>query len=202
MTDPDQIRADIEVTRQNLSSDVNALTDRANPANAAKRQVGKAREAAFGVKDKVMGSAQNATSHASPAGTSVSDTITGAPDALTSHTRGNPLAAGLIALGAGLLVGSMLPASQKETQAAAAVKANASTLAQPVTEAAKGIAEDLKAPAQEALESVKSTATDAAATVKDEASGAAQQVKQSATNAAGEVKSTAQDSKDQVVGSS
>jgi len=183
MTDPDQIRADIEVTRQNLSSDVNALTDKANPANAAKRQVGKAREAAFGVKDKVMGSAHNATSHASSAGSSVSDSVTGAPDAVTSRTRGNPLAAGLIALGAGLLVGSMLPASQKETEAAAAVKANASTLAQPVTEAAKGIAEDLKAPAQEALESVKSTATDAAATVKDEGQSSAQEVKGNAMDA-------------------
>jgi ElaB/YqjD/DUF883 family membrane-anchored ribosome-binding protein len=183
MTDPDQIRAEIEVTRQSLSSDVNALTDRANPANAAKRQVGKARTAAVGVKDKVMGSAQNASSHASSAGSSVSDSVTGAPDAVSAHTRGNPLAAGLIAFGGGLLLGSLLPASQKETEAAASVKANASTLAQPVTEAAKGIAQDLKEPAQEALESVKSTATDAAATVKDEGASSAQDVKGDALDA-------------------
>jgi ElaB/YqjD/DUF883 family membrane-anchored ribosome-binding protein len=183
MTDPEQIRAEIERTRGNLSADVNALTDSVSPSNVARRQASKARGAAVGVKDKVMGTAAGAGSRTSSAASSVSDSISAAPDTVTAHTRGNPLAAGLIALGTGLLVGSLLPASQKETELAGAVKDNASTLAQPITEAAKSVAADLKAPAQEAVEAVKSTATDAAATVKEQGASSAQDVKGDAMDA-------------------
>jgi hypothetical protein len=167
MTDPDQIRADIERTRGNLSADVNALTDSVSPGNVARRQASKARGAVGGVKNKVMGT----------------DAITGASDTMTTHTRGNPLAAGLIALGAGLLVGSLLPASRKEAELAAAVKDNAPVLAQPVTEAAKSVAADMKEPMREAVATVKATATDAAATVKEEGASRAEDVKSDAVNA-------------------
>lgn len=151
--------------------DVNALTDKANPANAAKRQVGKAREAAFGV--KVMGSANDATSHASSTG---SLHRRGLDQRNTrrchSRTRGNPLAAGLIVLGADLRVGSTLPASQKETEAAAAVK---------------GMALDPEGARAGALESVKSTATDAAAAAaaKDAVQSSAQEGNRSSVVAKG-----------------
>src|ERR1700712_1229177 len=129
MTDPDQIRADIERTRANLSSDVNALTDSVKPSNVAGRQVDKARSAVVGLKDKVMGAGDNATSSVSSAASdmssgisaaasTVSDAVTGAPGSVKSQARGNPLAAGLISLGVGWFVGSMLPASSKETDAA------------------------------------------------------------------------------------
>jgi ElaB/YqjD/DUF883 family membrane-anchored ribosome-binding protein len=183
MTDPSQIRAEIERTRGNLSADVNALTDSVSPGNVARRQADKARGAAVGVKDKVMGTAGSATSRTSSAASSVSDSITEAPDSVSAHTRGNPLAAGLIAFGAGLLLGSLMPASQKETELAGAVKDNASTLAQPITEAAKSVAGELKAPAQEAVEAVKSTATEAAATVKEEGTSTVQDVKGDAMDA-------------------
>ena len=144
MTDPDQIRADIERTRANLSSDVNALTESVKPSNVAGRQVDKARSAVAGVKDKIMGVTDNATStvsstasgassSVSEAASTVSDAVIGAPQAVKSQARGNPLAAGLIALGAGWLIGSMLPASGKEAQLAGVVKDNASTLTQPLT---------------------------------------------------------------------
>ena len=187
MTSPDQIRDDIERTRGNLSADVNALTDTVSPGNVARRQVDKARGTVTGVKDKVMGVGNSAGSSAGSAASSVSDAVSGAPGAVATQARGNPLAAGLIALGTGWLLGSLLPASPKEAQVAGAVKDNASTLAQPLTDAAKTAAAELKGPAQEALESVKSTATDAAATVKDEGASSAQ-----------DVKSQAQDAKDAV----
>ena len=54
-TDPDQIRDDIERTRAELSSDVDALTDKVSPTQAAQRQAERVRSAAPGVKDRVMG---------------------------------------------------------------------------------------------------------------------------------------------------
>ena len=193
--DPDALRAEIEETRANLSRDVNALGEAVTPGNIARRQAGKAKGAAVGLKDKVMGSAENAVSsaqgRASGVGGSVSNTAGGASDAVGSAGRtakaqaqGNPLAAGIIALGAGWLLGSMLPASSKERQAAAAVKEQAAPLvsqAQDVAkDAAQEAAQNLKEPAQQAAESVKSTAQDAAETVKAEGQSAAEDVKSSA----------------------
>ena len=180
--DPDEIRAQIERTRSNLSTDVNTLADTVNPSHVAKRQVSKVKGAVFGVKDKVMGAASNATSSVSDTGSSMSDAVTGVPQKLGSQTSGNPLAAGLIAFGVGALIGSLLPASTAERKAATKVKDAVTPIA---SDAAKDVADHLKGPAQEAVESVKSTATDAVTTVKDES-----------TSAASELKDQAQDAKD------
>src|SRR6478752_7240891 len=59
-TDPDQIRQDIERTRAELSSDVDALTDKVSPTQAAQRQAERLRGAAAGVKDRLMGGVSDA----------------------------------------------------------------------------------------------------------------------------------------------
>jgi Protein of unknown function (DUF3618) len=194
-SDPDQIRAQIEETRVNLSQDVNHLADTVNPAQAARRKVASAQSALTGVKDKVMGTvSQSASGPASAAGDRVSavqgaardtistaqDKVSAAPSQLRRQTRGNPLAVGLIALGAGWLVGSLLPASQAEEQAASRVKEAA---APAVTGAAKEAAAGLQDTAQQAAESVKNSAAGAAATVKDEAAGHARDVQGQAQDA-------------------
>ena len=57
--DPDEIRADIERTRAELSDNVDALADTANPKNIAKRQASRVKEAAVGVKEHIMGSSDD-----------------------------------------------------------------------------------------------------------------------------------------------
>jgi len=200
--DPDALRAEIEQTRINLSQNVNALGEAVTPSNIAKRQVSKVTGAATGIKDKVMGSAENTASSLGDKASSVGGSVSGAGSAVTgtvanagqtakSQAQGNPLAAGVIALGAGWLLGSLLPATSRERQAASAVKEQAAPLvgqAQEVAkEVAKETAEELKEPAMSAAESVKSTAQEAAQTVKAEGQSAAENVK-----------SSAQDSKDSV----
>ena len=59
-TDPDQIREDIERTRAELSSDVDALTDKVSPSQVAQRQADKVRSAVTDVKDRVMGGVSTA----------------------------------------------------------------------------------------------------------------------------------------------
>ena len=171
--DPDQIRREIERTRSELSDNVNALGDKVNPGNIAKRQVGRVRGAATSVK---------------VAGT-VSDAVSDAPSAVARKAQGSPIAAGLIAFGAGLLVSSLLPASRVEQQAAENIKDTAQPLVDDLTDTAKEVAGNLKEPAQQAMEEVKSTAADAAAVVKDDA-----------TSAVDDVKTQAQDSKSTVQG--
>src|SRR4051794_757633 len=122
--DPDQIRAEIERTRASLSEDVNALADDVNPKTVARRQKEKVTGAFGRAKDKVMGSAQDAqhrvTDNAGSATETAKDAVTGAPTMVRERTEGNPFAAGLIAFGAGLLVAALLPASEREREAAAA----------------------------------------------------------------------------------
>src|SRR3954468_15343536 len=159
--DPDQIRREIERTRSELSDNVNALGDKVNPGSIAKRQVGKVRGAATSVKDAVMGSASDAADSAGSVAGSVGDAVSDAPSAVARKAQGSPIAAGLIAFGAGLLVSSLLPASKVEQQAADKVKDTAQPLVEDLTDTAKEVAGNLKEPAQQAFEEVKGTATDA-----------------------------------------
>ena len=175
--DPEQIRREIERTRLELSDNVNALGDKVNPGSIAKRQVGRVRCAAASVKDAVLGSASDAADTGQRVAGSIGDTVSDAPTAVARKAQGSPIAAGLIAFGAGLLVSSMLPASRAEQQAAQAVKDTAQPVVDDLTDTAKEIAGNLQEPAQQALEEVKAIATDSTATVRDEAASAAADVK-------------------------
>ena len=138
---PDQIRHEIESTRAELSGDVNALADSVRPSTVARRQADKVRDGVTtvknSVKDSVMGTAEDA-------GQSVSGTAGDATSAVRRKTRGNPLAAGLVAFAAGWLVSSLLPASQAERQGATALKEKAQPLADDQQSAARQRAENHK----------------------------------------------------------
>jgi gas vesicle protein len=190
--DPEQIRREIERTRTELSDNVNALGDKVNPGSIAKRQVGRVRGAATSVKDAVMGSAADAADTGQQVATTMGDAVTGAPNAVARKAQGSPIAAGLIAFGAGLLVSSLLPASKVEQQAAEKVKDTAQPMVDDLTDTAKQVAGNLQEPAQHALEEVKTTAAQAADTVRDDAASAAVDVKDQAADAAGTVQHAAQ----------
>ena len=205
---PDAIRADIEATRARLGTNVDAVADKVTPSNIVHRQTDKVKDAVFGVKEKIMGAADSATSHVhsgagnagsamgdarSSIGSTMSDAgsaIADAPHQAAVKTQGNPLAAGLIAFGAGLLVSSLIPPSQKEREAAEALKTAAEPVTTQLTEAAKDMAEGLKEPAQEAMENVKATATDAVQTVKEEGQDSVADVRATATDAKDHVQNT------------
>jgi gas vesicle protein len=216
---PDAIRADIEATRARLGTDVDAVADKVTPSNVVHRQTDKVKDAVTGVKERIMGAADSATStvqdrmhsgagHTSGALHSTGDTlhdardtaaaklgdagtaISNAPDQVKTKTQGNPLAAGLIAFGAGMLVSSLIPPSQKEREAAQQLKTAAEPLATQVTDAAKDMVQDLKEPAQEAMENVKATATGGVQNVKAEGQHAATDVKDRATDAKDHVQNT------------
>lgn len=185
---PDDIRLDIEATRARLGTNVDAVADKVTPSNIVHRQTDKVKDAVFGVKEKVMGTADDVTNrlhsgvHAGTdsAGNALGETgaaIGDAPHQVKVKTQGNPLAAGLVAFGAGLLLSSLIPASEKEREAADALKSAAEPLTTELTDAAKDMAEGLKEPARKAMENVKATAADAAEHVKAEGQVAAADVK-------------------------
>lgn len=183
---PDHIRADIEETRRRLGTNVDAVADKVTPSHVVHRQTEKAKDAVFGVKDRVMGVADEATDSLHSAGSAVGDI----PHNLAGRTQGNPLAAGLIAFGAGMLAASLFPPSQKEREAAEALKTAAEPVTEELAEAARAVAEDLKEPAREAVENVKVTATDAVDHVKEEGQTAVADVKGTAQESTENIRRT------------
>jgi cell division septum initiation protein DivIVA len=194
-SDPDQIRGNIEQTQANLSADVDALTDKVSPPRIVERRVQQTRTAVTSLKDRIMGSTSEHTSNltgtVSDSASSARDTVaakassaadmaSNAPDLARQRTRGNPLAAGLIAFGAGWLLSSLLPATETEQQVASQVKDVAAEKGRPVAQqlqqAGQEAAQDLRESAQQRAQSVKETAADAASTVKDEAQSQASDV--------------------------
>jgi gas vesicle protein len=161
MSDPEQIRAEIEATRANLGQDVDALADKVTPSKIVDRQVDKVKGAVGSVKDRVLGAT-------SDLGDSASSTSHDAVE----KAKGNAIAVGLIAFGVGLLAASLIPASQKEKDLSTQLKDAAQPLVGEVKDAAKQVGENLREPAQEAAAAVKDKATDAADSVKSEATAA------------------------------
>lgn len=172
-SDPDVLRAQIEATRRELGSDVDALADKVTPGKIMQRQTDKVKGAVGSVKDKLMGSASDATDSLG----AVAGDASGLAQHAGQRAKGNPLAVGLIALGVGWLASSLLPASTTEKKIAANVKDAAEPLVHEVADAAKRVGEDLKQPLTDAVEAVKGEVADSAATVKTETTHAASDVR-------------------------
>ncbi|HXH34154.1 MAG TPA: DUF3618 domain-containing protein [Plantibacter sp.] len=182
-SDPDQIRADIERTRSALGSDVDALADKVTPSKIVDREKQKAKNALGSVKDRVFGVASDISDTASDALGSTGDALSSAPKRAVAKAEGAPIAVGLIAFGAGLLVSALLPSSTKEKELASSIKDAAQPLVDDVTDAAKEAAEHLKEPAADAFAAVRDQAADAAEQVRTDATGAVDDVKDDANQA-------------------
>lgn len=197
---PDEIRADIERTRDRLSYDVDEIGRTVRPSNVVQRQKDKARSAIGGLKERVMGghdepdtghepsavekAGQSLSAVTDSARGSVNDAAQQAGEAL-SHTpqaarrqmQGNPLAAGLIAFGVGWLAASLLPSTRREQELTLEARRQAQPLLEEAGEAAQHLVEDLKPAAREALAEVKATAQSGVESVKGEGQDAAAQLK-------------------------
>lgn len=167
---PDEIRADIDRTRSEIGRDVDALAEKVDPAKAVDRQADKIRDRVQGFQESIMGSPDYGDDQSAlqDARERAGDLAQNAPEQVKKRTRGNPLAAGLIALGAGWLVGSMMPASKPEQDAAAAVKEKAEPLVEEAKSAAQEMGENLKPQAQDAAQSLQETGRSGFENVRDE----------------------------------
>lgn len=186
--DEQQLTHDIEETRRDLSRNVDALTDRVSPSRVVDRRVQATKGRLSSVKDSVFGSAHDATGSAQGAASSAGDTLSSLPGDTTTtvrrRTEGNPLAAGVVAFGVGWLVSTLLPASEKEQQAAQKLEDTAREHGQPVVDEAKKVGQDvggqMKEKATDAAAQVKATATDSAGRVQSEGRSSATSVAEEA----------------------
>src|ERR1700712_4313801 len=144
---PNEIRANIEATRYELSNNVDALADKVTPSKIAERQTEKVKGAIFGARDRVMGAASDAADGAGSAAGSAADSVSDTAHTVVAKAQGAPLAVGLIAFGAGLLAAALLPASTREKQLASNIRESAEPLVQQVQDAAKEVAGHPQEPA-------------------------------------------------------
>src|SRR4051812_10547723 len=127
-TSPDQLRADIDATRDRLSNDVSRLAGRASPRQMVRRRTDRVRGRVTGLRERVMGStshtahsvadsarsaagslqegAGQATDTARDTAQQAGEAVRQAPEQAMRQTQGHPLAAGLIAFGTGVLASS------------------------------------------------------------------------------------------------
>lgn len=195
-SDPDRIRREIETTRNELSSDVDALADKVNPRRIAGDSVGQARGALTRAKEKMMGSSnhlgQEAGQRMSYAAGSVRDETRSLGQQSRAQAQGNPLAAGLVAFGVGLLAASLIPPSGRERQLAGRartmVSEHSDELRQQASQVGHQVQDNLREPAQQAAQSVRSTAQQGVSAVRDQGRSAAGQVQGEAHAAADDLR--------------
>ncbi|GAA4744168.1 hypothetical protein GCM10023350_31080 [Nocardioides endophyticus] len=177
----EELSTQIAGTRESLATDLDALQDRVSPSAIVERRKEAARSKVRSVKDKVMGSGYNV---ANSAGSTGSDAVAGvkgsvgdAKDAAGDAIEGSPLAAGLIAFGAGLVIAALIPATDAEQRASQRMV----DAAQPLVDEAKSVGQDLggnlKESAAGAAQQVKETAQDSVQRVQDEGRSSAESVR-------------------------
>lgn len=188
---PDQLKTDIERTRAELVTDANRLVDHTSPRRMAQRRVRGVRHRLTRMRETVMGTAADTTStvqsQAQHAAHAVADrtqqaaeAVQEAPQQAMRQAQGNPVAAGIIAFGAGLLAATLIPRTRTEEQAVHRLGEATSGLAQPVRDSAsesiQALKEEAKDIASAAVDEVKDTATQAAQTTKQHAKEEARDV--------------------------
>jgi gas vesicle protein len=183
----EELTSQIEDTRQRMAADLDTLQDRVSPSAIVERRKQAVRGRFTSMKDKVMGTAHGVTGSVSSAASSTASTASETSSGLASATQerfeGAPLAAGLVAFGAGLVAASLLPASRVEAEAAHRVVDAAKEHGQPLLD-------DAKSAGQELADTVKRSAMDSAQQVKDSA-------QQSARVVSGEAQTSAETVRDQ-----
>jgi len=204
--EPDRLRQQIEGTRASLTRDVDLLAEKTSPTKVAQRRW-------TSVKEKVMGSADHARHAASDSTSSAvgtvqekasdlgakasdlggaasakahdaADAVRSAPQAVASQAQGNPIAAGVIAFGVGLLAATLIPVSDSERRAGQQLKEHSSDLTDQVKDVASDLKSDLTGTVQEAAGQVKQVAQEGVQETKDQARSSAQDAKEQTRQAA------------------
>jgi uncharacterized protein YjbJ (UPF0337 family) len=116
-------------------------------------------------------------------------TVKSAPQTVTQQTQGNPIAAGIIAFGIGMLTATLLPVTEAEKHAGEQIKERSGDLTDKAKEVASGMKDDVAGTVQQAAGELKETATDAVQQTKQQAQSSAQDAKEQSKQAVSNARS-------------
>lgn len=188
-TRADELKAEIEETRADLSGTMDQMGERVRPGKIVARRTGQVRQRLTALRHTVMGAPDDpaagdpASAQQDTTGSAL-DTARQVPQTVMDGTQGNPLAAGLIAFGAGLLLASVLPGSEAEQHAATQMLNKAQPAIDEVSSAAQQTASDLKETISGAAQELGSAASGATDAVREQAKSGAEEVRSTTSNAA------------------
>jgi gas vesicle protein len=191
----EELRADIEHRRENMSGTVDAIQDRVMPGRIVDRRKQAARQWWHDTKSRVMGTGDGGPSRVEQASERMQEAtsgirdaagaVTDAPAQVARQTRGAPLVAGGIAMGVGALIAFALPETDSERRAAETLAPQLDAARDAAKEAGGRVLDSTKEAAQEAASTLKDDVTTHAQQVTDEVGQAAQHVAQDAKEQAG-----------------
>ncbi|MEU0088571.1 DUF3618 domain-containing protein [Streptomyces sp. NPDC006274] len=163
-------------SRSGMSSTAHSVADTAG--QGADQMSEKAKATAGKARDTAAGKAKDTAGRAKETAGQLGSTAQQAPARMRERTQGSPLAAGVMAFGAGMLAAAFLPSSKAEERVGEQLREHSGELLEPVKQTAQEVQEGIRGPANEAVEAVRSAAQDAARTTKDETRSAGQDTAQ------------------------
>jgi ElaB/YqjD/DUF883 family membrane-anchored ribosome-binding protein len=169
----------IEEQRTALGYHLDELGDKVSPRRMAERRKAAMRDRVSSIKERVMGTASDGSERVREMKDDALEAGRRAPEAARQQVEGNPLAAGLLAFAAGLVVAALLPETEKEQELARSVQPHLESAASEVGAAAQESAEALKPVARDAAEHVKEQTQRSGEAVQRDAKETAQSLRSS-----------------------
>ena len=216
----EELRLEIEQSRSNLTSDLDAIGDRVSPNRIVERRTEAARSRIRTMKESVMGTAETVSDRALDLRDQAGDTagdlrssvseaahdaagragervhhgaerVGEVPDMVRHETQGNPLAAGLVAFGLGLLAATVLPETCRERKMAATIQPKLETAARSAADAGREMVDEMRPSVETSTGHLTDQVHRAADHLTDQARDAAQSVAGTARQGAEHVTDTA-----------
>lgn len=158
--DADELKRDIERTRDDLGGTLDAIGDRVSPSRIMERRKNRMRNTVESMRTRVMGTMHDGTHSVhettgqavhkmSDTMGSAVDSVKHAPDAARHRTEGAPMVAGALAFGVGFLAAAAFPPSRREQQMAPQLLDKVEPLKDELTSAGTEIAQHLQEPAKQ-----------------------------------------------------
>ncbi len=174
-----ELRQNAELERARLGTTLEAIGDRLSPERVVER-----RKAAVGqrfkrMREAVMGSpdyVEPVTNRTTDAARTAADKVQHAPEMMVEQTRGNPVAAGLIAFGIGALVATAFPKTRAEQHLVETARQSLDSAKDELRSAGRDVAADVREHTKSAAQEVTSAGKKAAQNVAEQTTSSAQNV--------------------------
>ena len=167
----EELRLEAADKRAELSRDLESIGDRMSPARIAERRKAMMTQRVSQVKERLMGVGETATTGTRHRMHDASESMHEGVHQMGARTQqmaqGSPLAMGLMAFGAGVVVSSLFPATQTERTMMASAEPTLQKVASETASMSRELVEEVKPAVTAATTAVKDRAQEAMATVKE-----------------------------------
>jgi len=171
-----------------MGDTLEAIGDRLSPERIIERRKAAVGQRFQNVKTTLMGSpsyqepmVHRVREQAGGAVQSASDAVRHAPEALADQARGNPIAVGIVAFGAGMLLATVMPKSETESRLMREAQPQIQGAMADLKDTGRELASDMQEHAREAGEQMKEAGAESARSVKEQTQSAAQEVRGAAS---------------------